>query len=255
MRHQQVRSRNAANVRNTDAKTEETSKTTKQKIKGLAGGRLAAAVLTSITRLSRVAAVALAVRLPQARHPAPPVSAVGDAAGVSSVPVLVLTQDSRMTRLAAAGVGEGVDGETGAVDTPGGGETGPVKVETHFEPSRPRRHSPHPLVAVTGVVDLLVAQRPRPAGVARAREAPMPCGVTVSLEAGASLTRLAARLHPLAQPLPGAAPGGGRPGCPRSPSSCQVLQLPVDVQVTQAAVETGTVASCCPVLQRQTPQG
>lgn len=63
----------------------------------------------------------------------------------------------------------------------------------------------HPLVAITGVVDLLVTQCTRPARVARAGEASVPCWVTVALEAGGSLTMLAPWLHALAQPLPGGA--------------------------------------------------
>ena len=39
----------------------------------------------------------------------------------------------------------------------------------------------HPLVAITGVDDLLVTQRTRPARVACAGEASMPCRVTVTL--------------------------------------------------------------------------
>lgn len=98
---------------------------------------MASAVLTSITRLSRVAAVALAVRLSQARHPALPVFAVRETTGVSGVLVLLITENARMTRLAAAGVGVRVDGKTGAVDTPEDGQTGKVKMETHFKAFRP----------------------------------------------------------------------------------------------------------------------
>lgn len=101
----------------------------------------------------------------------------------------------------------------------------------------------HPLVAIAGVVDLLVAQCARPARVARAGEASVPCRVTVTLQAGGSLTRLTPWLHPLAQPLPGGALSRRRAGGPGPQSSCQVLELPIDVQVTEAAMETSTVAS------------
>lgn len=73
--------------------------------------------------------------------------------------------------------------------------------------------------------------------------------VTVPLEAGASLAGLTARLHPLAQPLPGGALSGRWAGGPGPQSGRQVLQLPVDVQVAEAAVETGAVASSGAVLQ------
>lgn len=94
----------------------------------------------------------------------------------------------------------------------------------------------HSLVAVTGVVDLSVAQGPRPARVAGAGEAPVAGGVAVTLDTGAPLTRLAARLHPLAQPLSAGALRVGRPQ-PRA----QVLELPVDVEISHAAVEARSV--------------
>lgn len=106
------------------------------------------------------------------------------------------------------------------------------------------------LVSVAGVVDLLVAQRPRPAGVAGAAEASVARWVAVTLDAGAPLAGLAAWLHPLAQPLSaGALLRGGtcRPWC--SQPSPQVLQLSVDVQVAQAAVEAGAVPTSGAVLQ------
>lgn len=110
------------------------------------------------------------------------------------------------------------------------------------------------LVAVTGVVDLLVTQRPRPAWMAGAGEAAMPCWVAVALETGASLAGLAAWLHPLAQPLSGGALCGPRPCCPRSQPCPQVLELPIDVEVTEAAVEAGAIASSRAMLQgRETP--
>lgn len=59
----------------------------------------------------------------------------------------------------------------------------------------------HSLVAFTGVVDLLVTQRPRPARVAGAGEAPVAGRVAVALNAGPSLAGLAAWFHPVAQPL------------------------------------------------------
>lgn len=113
----------------------------------------------------------------------------------------------------------------------------------------------HSLVAVAGVVDLLVAQRSRPARVAGAGEAAMPGRVAVSLDAGAPLTGLAARLHPVAQPLSGGAPCGLRAVGPRPQSGPQVLQLPVDVQVAEAAVEAGAVVSARAMLQGQEAPG
>lgn len=101
----------------------------------------------------------------------------------------------------------------------------------------------HPLVAITGVVDLLVTQCPRPARVARAGEASVARRVAVALQAGGSLTGLTAWLHPLAQPLPVGVLSCGGAGGPGPQASCQVLELPVDVQVTEAAMETSAVAS------------
>lgn len=63
----------------------------------------------------------------------------------------------------------------------------------------------HSLIAITGVVNLLVTQCSRPAWVAGAGEAAVPCRVAVTLDAGASLAWLAAWLHPVAQPLSGGA--------------------------------------------------
>lgn len=79
--------------------------------------------------------------------------------------------------------------------------------------------------------------------MAGAGEAAMPRRVAVTLDAGASLAGLAARLHPVAQPLSGGALC--RPGArsPRPQPGAQVLELPVDVQVTEAAVEAGAIAS------------
>lgn len=96
----------------------------------------------------------------------------------------------------------------------------------------------HSLVAITGVVDLLVTQCPCPAWMAGAGETPMPCWVAVTLDTDASLAGLAAWLHPVTQP-----PSGGALCSPRPQPSCQVLELPVNVQVTQAAMEAASVAS------------
>lgn len=211
------------------------------------GGTFTSAELTSFTRLAGVAAVTLTVRLPQARNPALAVFTMREATGIGTILVLLIAQNTRMTRLAAAGVGVRVDWKAGAMDTPEDGDTGKVNMEKRFK--KKKKHKKHILVAITGVVDLLVTQCSRPARVACAGEAPMPCGVTVTLEAGASLTRLATWLQSLAQPLPAAALSTGRTTCPRPQSSCQVLELPIDVQVTEAAVETSAVASSCAVLQ------
>ena len=90
---------------------------------------------------------------------------------------------------------------------------------------------------------MLVTQCPRPARVAGAGEAAMPCWVAVTLDAGTSLARLAAWLHPVAQPLSGGALCSPRAWSPWPQPGPQVLELPVDVQVTEAAVEAGAVAS------------
>lgn len=117
-------------------------------------------------------------------------------------------------------------------------------------------HPKASLVAVAGVVDLLVTQCPCPAGVAGAGEAPVPCWVAVTLDAGASLAGLAAWLHPVAQPLSGGALCSPRTWSSWPQPGTQVLELPVDVQVTEAAVEARAVASACALLQgRETTGG
>lgn len=86
--------------------------------------------------------------------------------------------------------------------------------------------------------------------MAGAAEAPVARWVAVTLDAGAPLAGLASWLHPLAQPLSAGALHRGGTSCPWcSESSRQVLQLPVDVQVAQAAVEAGAVSTTGAVLQ------
>lgn len=99
----------------------------------------------------------------------------------------------------------------------------------------------HSLVAITGVVNLLVTECPRPARVAGTREATMPRRVAVTLDAGSSLTGLAAWLHPLAQPPSVGALCSLRARTPQP--SPQILELPIDVKVTEAAMEAGAVTS------------
>lgn len=88
------------------------------------------------------------------------------------------------------------------------------------------------LVALAGVVGLLVAQRPRPAGLALAGEAGAARGVAGAMEARRLLARLAAGQNAVLQL-----------------ELRQVLQLAVDVQVADAAVEAGAVL-LGPLLQR-----
>lgn len=74
--------------------------------------------LTSITRLSCVSAVTLAVCFTQARHSAFAMFTAGLTAGVRCILVLLVTENAHKSRLAAAGVGVGVDWKTGTMDTP-----------------------------------------------------------------------------------------------------------------------------------------
>lgn len=90
---------------------------------------------------------------------------------------------------------------------------------------------------------MLVTNCSCPARVAGAGEATMTCWVAVALDAGASLAGLAAWLHPVAQPLSGGALCSPRAWSPWPQPGPQVLQLSIDVQVTEAAMEAGAVAS------------
>lgn len=101
----------------------------------------------------------------------------------------------------------------------------------------------HSLVAITGIVDLLVTHCSRPARVAGAGKATMPCWVAVTLDTGASLAGLAAWLHPVAQPLSGGALCCPRARSPRPQPGTKVLELPVDVQITETTMEAGAVSS------------
>lgn len=90
---------------------------------------------------------------------------------------------------------------------------------------------------------MLVTQRPCPAWVAGAGEATVPRHMAVTLDTGTSLAGLAPWLHPLAQPLSGSALCRTGACCPRPQPGSQVLELPVDVQITEAAMEAGAVTS------------
>lgn len=80
-------------------------------------------LLTSVTRLPCISTVTLAVGLAQARHSTFAMFTARQTAGVSCVLVLLITEYASETRLAAAGVGVGVDWKAGTMDTPedGGG--------------------------------------------------------------------------------------------------------------------------------------
>lgn len=100
--------------------------------KAKVGGTFLSAELTSFTCLADVAAVTLAVCLPQAWHPTLAMFTVREATGIGAILVLLITQNTRMTRLAAAGVGVRVDWKAGAMDTPEDGDTSKVKIEKRF---------------------------------------------------------------------------------------------------------------------------
>lgn len=141
---------------------------------------------------------------------------VRQATRVSFILVLLITEDASKPRLAATGVRVGVDWQAGTMDA---------------------------LVAITGVADLLVTQCSCPARVAGAGEATMPCWVAVTLDADASLAGLAAWFYPLAQPLSGGALCHLRAWSPWLQPSTEVLELPIDVQITEAAMKAGAIAS------------
>lgn len=82
------------------------------------------------------------------------------------------------------------------------------KILTQSNPAIIRLHLKHIidlLVAITGVADLLVTHSSRPARVTSTSEATVTSRVAFTLDTGASLTGLAAWLHPVAQPLSGGA--------------------------------------------------
>lgn len=132
------------------------------------------------------------------------------------------------------------------MDTPEDGELSWIKTWTgkkYFTHRHSETQNNHSLVPITWIVDLLVTQRPCPAWVAGAGEATVPRRVAVTLDTGTSLAGLAARLHSLAQPLSGGALCHTGACCPWPQPGRQVLELSVDVQVTEAAMEAGTVTS------------
>lgn len=79
--------------------------------------------LTSVTRLSCISTVTLAVSLAQARHSTFAMFTARQTAGVSCILVLLITEYTSKTRLATTGVGVGVDWKAGTMNTPedGGG--------------------------------------------------------------------------------------------------------------------------------------
>lgn len=79
--------------------------------------------LTSVAGLPCISTVTLAVCLAQARHSTFPVFTARQTAGISCILVLLITEYTRKTRLAAAGVRVGVDWKAGTMDTPEDGET------------------------------------------------------------------------------------------------------------------------------------
>lgn len=97
------------------------------------GGTFSSAELTSFTCLAGVAAVTLAVCLPQAWHLTLAMFTVREATGIGAILVLLITQNTRMTRLAAAGVRVRVDWKAGAMDTPEDGDTSKVKIEKRLK--------------------------------------------------------------------------------------------------------------------------
>lgn len=56
---------------------------------------------------------------------------LGETTGISRILVLLVTEHTRMTGLAAAGVGVRVDWKAGAMDTPVDGETGKANKQTN----------------------------------------------------------------------------------------------------------------------------
>lgn len=77
---------------------------------------------TFIAGLSGISAVTLAVCFSQSGHSAFAVFAARQAAGIARFPVLLVTENAAEPGLAAAGVRVGVDGQAGAVNTPGDGK-------------------------------------------------------------------------------------------------------------------------------------
>lgn len=74
--------------------------------------------LTSVACLSCVATVTLAVHFAQAWHSTFAMFAAGQATGAGRILVLLITKYASKARLAAAGVGVGVDREAGTMNTP-----------------------------------------------------------------------------------------------------------------------------------------
>lgn len=89
--------------------------------------------LTSVTRLSCISTVTLAVSLAQARHSTFAMFTARQTAGVSCILVLLITEYPSKTRLAATGVGVGVDWKAGTMDTPEDRETGKIKMWTDVQ--------------------------------------------------------------------------------------------------------------------------
>lgn len=86
--------------------------------------------LTSVTCVSCISTVTLAVCLAQARHSTFPVFTARRTTGIGCILVLLITEHTRKTRLAAAGVRVGVDRKAGTMDTPEDGDMGKIRTWT-----------------------------------------------------------------------------------------------------------------------------
>lgn len=89
--------------------------------------------LTSVTCISCISTVTLAVCLAQARHSTFAMFTARHTAGVGSILVLLITEYTSKTRLTATGVRVGVDWKAGTMDTPEDGETGKMKMWTDIQ--------------------------------------------------------------------------------------------------------------------------
>lgn len=212
-------------------------------------------LLTSVTCLPCVSAVTLAVCFTQAWHSTFAVFAARQAAGVSCIQVLYITENTSETRLANAGVGVGVDWKAGTMNTPVCWRRETVQeIKLRMEKTllvsfqyaaEPESHS---LVSITGIANLLVTKSPCPPRMAGTGETLVTRWVAVPLDAGTSLARLAAWFHPVSQPLSVAPQSSWTWRALVMPGS-QVLELSVDVEITEASMEAGAVTASGAELQ------